>query len=78
VDSSGQERYRPPCPVATLDDDRDGTEQAADNCTGISNPSQSDADGDSHGDVCDNCPAKANNDQLDADNDGIGDSCEQG
>jgi N-acetylneuraminic acid mutarotase len=76
VSSSGQMRYRPPCPAATRDDDRDGTEQAADNCPGIANPSQSDADMDQHGDVCDNCPTVPNTDQDDANGNGIGDLCD--
>jgi putative metal-binding protein/thrombospondin type 3 repeat protein len=64
------------CPQASLDADGDGTEEAADNCPGFRNPTQSDADGDAHGDVCDNCPAAANPNQVDTDADGQGDACD--
>jgi len=64
------------CPVATLDADGDGTEEAADTCPGWANPTQSDVDGDAHGDVCDNCVVVANPLQEDRDADGIGDLCD--
>jgi hypothetical protein len=64
------------CPQASLDADGDSTEEAADNCPGYSNPTQSDFDGDAHGDVCDNCPAVANSGQIDTDGDTLGDACD--
>lgn len=47
-----------------------------DNCPGVNNPGQEDADGDGRGDVCDNCPMVANPGQQDQDGDGIGDACD--
>jgi hypothetical protein len=47
-----------------------------DNCPGVPNANQSDADGDLVGDACDNCPAVANTAQGDADRDGFGDACD--
>ncbi|MEO8590143.1 MAG: hypothetical protein ABI432_12290, partial [Flavobacteriales bacterium] len=47
-----------------------------DNCPGISNVGQANADADNFGDVCDNCPAVANNSQANADADGLGDACD--
>jgi hypothetical protein len=64
------------CPAATFDDDGDGTEEAADNCPGFRNASQSDIDSDTHGDVCDNCVDVANTGQIDTDSDGQGDECD--
>ena len=64
------------CPQASLDADGDSTEEAADNCPGYSNPTQSDFDGDAHGDVCDNCPAVANSGQIDTDGDTLGNACD--
>jgi len=69
-------RPRPRCPAATLDDDDDGVEEAADNCPGFRNETQSDVDGDFHGDACDNCVIVANTGQEDADADGVGDACD--
>jgi len=65
-------------PVAncTLDDDVDGICDYVDNCPGLANTGQEDADGDSRGDACDNCPGVANIDQLDGDADGAGDACD--
>ncbi len=75
--SAGTPRPRPfRCPAATLDDDGDGIEEAADNCPGFQNSLQSDVDADSHGDVCDNCPAVSNTSQLDLDGDLLGDACD--
>jgi hypothetical protein len=40
----------------TVADDPDGDGVIADNCPGLTNPSQSDSDGDAVGDACDSCP----------------------
>ena len=51
-----------------IDFDGDGVLSGTDNCPGVSNPSQVNADGDEAGDLCDVCP----NDPLDdVDNDGL-------
>lgn len=47
-----------------------------DNCPGLSNPDQADADNDEVGDICDNCPDNPNNNQSDSDTDGLGDACD--
>ena len=52
------------------------TEHCDDNCPGVPNPDQADADGDLVGDACDNCPSVPNTNQFDTDRDGIGDACE--
>lgn len=65
------------CPNATRDTDGDGTEEAADNCPGFLNPSQSDLDSDSHGDPCDNCVDVPNTSQTDTDGDMLGDECDE-
>jgi hypothetical protein len=49
---------------------------SADNCPGLSNPSQADADADGAGDACDNCPFYASASFADTDGDGRGDACE--
>lgn len=58
-----------------VDGDADAVDDANDNCSGVSNPSQSDTDGDGVGDLCDNCPITANPDQADSDGQGQGDAC---
>jgi hypothetical protein len=59
------------------DRDRDGIEDAMDNCPDTPNPDQSDDDHDLRGDLCDNCPVVSNYPQLDVgDHDGIGDACD--
>ena len=54
--------------AATLDTDRDGVQDAGDNCPTVPNPSQADFDGDNIGDACDS----------DADGDGVVDRDETG
>ncbi|SYZ74435.1 hypothetical protein TRIP_C90063 [Candidatus Zixiibacteriota bacterium] len=56
--------------------DGDGVPNNSDNCSGLSNPEQTDADADGLGDACDNCPEVYNPDQLDANHNGIGDVCD--
>ena len=71
-----------------FDDDGDGVEDGADNCSRASNADQTDRDGDGAGDPCDadddgdgltdsrdNCASAPNPGQEDADGDGIGDAC---
>lgn len=70
------------------DRDNDGVGEAFDNCEGVSNPSQANADNDAFGDACDsdadndgvgandNCPLQSNPNQSDIDNDGLGDVCD--
>ena len=66
--------------VCMADADRDGVDDRFDNCPGITNRNQADADGDGRGDACDddgdgdgvddeddNCPAVANPDQANRD-----------
>lgn len=43
----------------TPDRDRDGVEDAIDNCLDLANPGQEDLDGDGVGDACDGCPSVA-------------------
>jgi YD repeat-containing protein len=72
------------------DQDGDGVPNGQDNCPGVANPTQADADGDGQGDVCDddvdgdgiandsdNCVLDWNPGQDDADRDGLGDTCTQ-
>lgn len=74
---------------APADSDQDGFTDELDNCPGVFNPDQFDADGDGLGTNCDddddadgapdatdNCVNDANADQVDADTDGIGDACD--
>ncbi len=63
-------------PKCLTDKDKDGVDDAIDNCPLASNANQADADGDKLGDVCDNCSAKANANQADADSDKVGDVCD--
>lgn len=71
------------------DSDKDGINDAVDNCPLAANPDQRDLDQDGIGDVCDsdmdndgknndadNCPAFYNPQQTDTDGNGIGDICE--
>ena len=44
-----------PCVIDT-DNDQDGVPDSVDNCPGVANPEQEDADGDGAGDDCDICP----------------------
>jgi aspartyl-tRNA(Asn)/glutamyl-tRNA(Gln) amidotransferase subunit A len=71
------------------DEDGDGVVDLCDNCPGLSNPEQRDADHDGQGDACDgdddndgfldgedNCPLVFHPTQEDADGDGVGDICD--
>jgi hypothetical protein len=75
---------------ATLTDaDGDGVLDPSDNCSGVPNAAQGNADDDAAGDACDadddndlvadasdNCPYAANASQTDTDGDGFGDACD--
>jgi hypothetical protein len=78
----------PDAPTTIPDMDGDGVPDTLDNCPGVDNANQADADHDSIGDACDtdddndgvadatdNCPLVANADQLDTDGNGVGDAC---
>lgn len=59
------------------DTDGDGLDEHDDNCTSVSNSSQTDTDGDYTGDACDHCPAFWSDDaNIDNDGDGDGDACD--
>jgi len=75
--------------ITSLDQDKDGIDDADDNCPQVPNPNQLDTDGDAIGNACDpdddndgvqddsdNCPLLVNPTQLDNDNDSIGDVCD--
>ena len=47
-----------------------------DNCSGMPDSRQADADGDRVGDACETRPTVFNSDQRDLDRDGIGDACD--
>jgi hypothetical protein len=57
-------------------DGDDCTGPDCDNCPGVYNPGQEDADGDKVGDSCDNCPNDKNRDQSNGDGDSLGDVCD--
>ena len=78
-----------PVPPSVPDADADGVEDGRDNCRGLPNADQADADGDGQGDVCDpdddndsapdaadNCPRVPNDDQANSDADSDGDACD--
>ena len=51
----------PSCTAVNPNDaDRDGIDNAVDNCPGVANPTQLDTDTDGKGDLCDACPMAAN------------------
>jgi sugar lactone lactonase YvrE len=66
-----------PITVRVLPDhDKDGVDDANDNCPARANADQADGDGDRVGDVCDDCPAVADPGQADSNGDGAGDACQ--
>lgn len=73
----GNSDFPTPNPTCSLgsDFDHDGVCNVADNCAGVFNPTQFDADRDGRGDACDNCPT-VQNVQRDTDGDGLGDACD--
>ena len=81
-DSDGDGVPDPFDPCTDLDGDGSGDPGfpantcPTDDCPGVFNPSQADADGDALGDACDNCPFNGNPSQDDLDQDGVGDACD--
>lgn len=61
TDASGQVDASDAAPCLA-DVDRDGICDEVDNCPGVANAGQADADGDAAGDVCDPCPSDVAND----------------
>lgn len=59
-----------------VDTDRDGIDDADDNCPTVFNPDQADRDGVAPGDACDVCPAERST-HRDLDGDGVDDGCDQ-
>jgi hypothetical protein len=83
-------RFIPLEPVDLTNSDGDLLPDQQDNCPGVSNDGQADADDNGVGDACDtstdtdgdsiedsldNCPEVVNEDQEDFDSDGVGDMC---
>ena len=58
------------------DADRDGIDDAHDNCPRTANPGQEDRDRDGVGDACDDCPTTPDPGQEDGNGDGSGDACQ--
>ncbi len=78
-----------PRAAGVTDGDADGVEDSRDNCPGVPNADQADADGDAQGDLCDldddgdgvadasdNCAGAPNADQANADGDAEGNACD--
>jgi hypothetical protein len=63
LDSDSPLPFQAPPPSCGTDFDDDGVCNIVDNCAGIFNPDQLDADRDGRGDLCDNCPAVPNRQQ---------------
>ncbi|MGK3961726.1 thrombospondin type 3 repeat-containing protein [Sorangium sp. So ce118] len=66
--------------VSQADSDGDGISggigNGCDNCDGVANAGQEDADADGTGDACDNCLETSTPDQSDSDRNGVGDACD--
>ena len=61
--------------IIVVDEDEDGVGDNVDNCIGVSNPSQANADGDTAGDACDDFPLDPS-ETSDSDGDGVGDNAD--